>query len=245
MALLSFFPTMKGWFSGITKVAFRSEEAVSLWALAAIGGFRTEFVTRVMKRIVFAAFTCILALGGAVVGIFIGAIKGQTTETGFLNGAGIGAVTGAIAAIQLLEPPAAIDCEPLPKVALLGSLINGKVFVDWVCPAVLKAYQWQVRSIEPSYREVSDIFDISGVKGLSKNCIQKLSTHKFHSSNMIKPCLEFCCSICLQDFEDEDSVRKLPNCGHLFHLYCIDEWLTRQGNCPMCRIHVCDDKNGL
>lgn len=55
-------------------------------------------------------------VGGAVVGIFIGAIKGQTTETGFLNGAGIGAVTGAIAAIQLLEPPAAIDCEPLPKV---------------------------------------------------------------------------------------------------------------------------------
>ena len=44
-------------------MAFRSEEAVSLWALAAIGGFRTEFVTRVMKRIVFAAFTCILALG--------------------------------------------------------------------------------------------------------------------------------------------------------------------------------------
>ena len=55
-------------------------------------------------------------VGGAVVGIFIGAIKGQTTETGFLNGAGIGAVTGAIAAIQLLEPPAATDCEPLSKV---------------------------------------------------------------------------------------------------------------------------------
>ncbi|GMY31259.1 NEP1-interacting protein-like 1 [Fagus crenata] len=234
---------MRGWFSGLTKVAFRSEEAVSLWALAIIGGFRTGSFTRVMKRIAFATFTCLLALGGAIVGIFIGAIKGQTTETGFLNGAGIGALTGAIAAIQLLEPAA--GGESLSKVALLGSLINGKVFMEWVCPAVLKAYQWQVRSLETSYREVSDIYDIGGVKGLSNNCIQKLSVHKFYSSKMIKSCHEFCCSICLQDFEDEDHVRTLPNCGHLFHLYCIDEWLTRQGTCPMCRKYVCNDKNGL
>lgn len=55
-------------------------------------------------------------VGGAIVGIFVGAIKGQTTETGFLNGAGIGAVTGALAAIQLLE--SAADCESLSKVML-------------------------------------------------------------------------------------------------------------------------------
>lgn len=55
-------------------------------------------------------------VGGAIVGIFVGAIKGQTTETGFLNGAGIGAVTGALAGIQLLE--SAADCESLSKVML-------------------------------------------------------------------------------------------------------------------------------
>ena len=64
----------------------------------------------------------------------------------------------------------------------------------------------QVRAIEPSYREVSDIYDISGVKGLSKNCIQKLSIHKFHSSKMIKSCLEFCCSICLQVSSTEHKI---------------------------------------
>ena len=64
----------------------------------------------------------------------------------------------------------------------------------------------QVRTIEPSYREVSDIYDISGVKGLSKNCIQKLSIHKFHSSKMNKPCLEFCCSICLQVSSTEHKI---------------------------------------
>jgi hypothetical protein len=56
------------------------------------------------------------------VGIFVGAIKGQTTETGFLNGAGIGAVTGALAAIQLLE--SAADCESLSKVMLYVQFVK-------------------------------------------------------------------------------------------------------------------------
>jgi hypothetical protein len=56
----------------------------------------------------------------------------------------------------------------------------------------------QVRNLETTYREVSDIYDISGVKGLSNNCIQKLPMHKFHSRKMIESCHDFCCSICLQ-----------------------------------------------
>lgn len=30
------------------------------------------------------------------------------------------------------------------QLALLTSLMNGKVFMEWVSPAMLKAYQWQV-----------------------------------------------------------------------------------------------------
>ena len=53
-------------------------------------------------------------VGGAIVGTVVGAMKGQTTETGFFRGAGIGAVTGAITAVQLLESLA--DGESLSKV---------------------------------------------------------------------------------------------------------------------------------
>jgi hypothetical protein len=56
----------------------------------------------------------------------------------------------------------------------------------------------QVRNLETNYREVSDIYDISGVKGLSDSCIQKLPMHRFHSRKMIDSCDDFCCSICLQ-----------------------------------------------
>ena len=30
------------------------------------------------------------------------------------------------------------------QVALFGSIFDGKAFREWVSPAVLKAYQWQV-----------------------------------------------------------------------------------------------------
>lgn len=47
-------------------------------------------------------------------GSIIGAMKGQTTETGFLRGSGVGAVAGAITAVQLLE--SITNGEPLSKV---------------------------------------------------------------------------------------------------------------------------------
>ncbi|OMO80633.1 Zinc finger, RING-type [Corchorus capsularis] len=197
------------------------------------------FLITVLKRTVFAAFTCIFAIGGAIVGTIAGAMKGQTTETGFFRGAGIGSVAGAITAVQLLESLA--DGESLSKVALLVSLLNGKVFIEWVSPAVLKAYQWQMNSLESTYREISDIYDINGEKGLSRSCIEKLPVHEFHSNKLTRSKEESSCSICLQELKDGELARNLPRCGHIFHIKCIDEWLNRQGTCPMCREHVCND----
>ncbi|EXB50310.1 NEP1-interacting protein-like 1 [Morus notabilis] len=225
MASSSVFSFMKGWFPG--------QEVLSICA-----SFSKSFV-RLMKKIVFAAFTCFFALGGAIVGAIHGAIKGQTTETGFLKGAIIGGLAGAVAAIQLLD--SAIDGEPFSKAAILRSLVNGKVFMDYASPAMLKAYQWQISPLETTYRDISDIYDTAANKGLSQICIQNLPSHKYHPSKNHQH--DFCCSICLQEVKREESVRRLPNCGHFFHLDCIDQWLMRQGSCPICRIHVYDDKN--
>lgn len=43
------------------------------------------------------------------------------------------------------------------------------------------------------------------------------------------------CSICLGDYKDADMLRLLPDCGHVFHLKCIDPWLRLHPTCPMCR----------
>ncbi|KAI4319549.1 hypothetical protein MLD38_033134 [Melastoma candidum] len=44
-----------------------------------------------------------------------------------------------------------------------------------------------------------------------------------------------CCSICLADYKGGDSIRLLPECGHLFHPKCIDPWLRSHPTCPVCR----------
>ncbi|KAL2619057.1 hypothetical protein AAZV13_08G282000 [Glycine max] len=176
-------------------------------------------------------------------GIIAGAIKGHTRGAGFLDGACKGAVTGAIAALEL--PNIAACDEPLSKVALLRSLLNGKIFVEWICPAVAQAYQCHISAHATSYGEESDIYNddiVRGitVKGMAWNIIQKLPVQQFNSSKMFKLYNDSCCSICFQDFEYEEFVRTLPKCGHFFHSVCIDKWLVQQGSCPMCRIFVSD-----
>ena len=42
-----------------------------------------------------------------------------------------------------------------------------------------------------------------------------------------------CCSICLADYKDTDVLRDLPDCGHLFHLECVDSWLKLHATCPV------------
>ncbi|PON42090.1 43kDa postsynaptic protein [Parasponia andersonii] len=44
-----------------------------------------------------------------------------------------------------------------------------------------------------------------------------------------------CCSICLGDYKATDMLRQLPDCGHLFHVKCVDPWLRLHPTCPVCR----------
>jgi len=46
------------------------------------------------------------------------------------------------------------------------------------------------------------------------------------------------CSICLNELKPSDQVRCLPPCGHLFHRSCIDLWLLRRADCPLCKRSV-------
>ncbi|KAL1546104.1 inositol 3-kinase [Salvia divinorum] len=43
------------------------------------------------------------------------------------------------------------------------------------------------------------------------------------------------CSVCLADYATGDLLRLLPDCGHLFHLTCVDPWLLLHSSCPICR----------
>ena len=42
------------------------------------------------------------------------------------------------------------------------------------------------------------------------------------------------CPICLKKFEQDDELTCLP-CEHEFHSACVEAWLNKAANCPMCR----------
>ncbi|KFK32087.1 hypothetical protein AALP_AA6G197700 [Arabis alpina] len=46
------------------------------------------------------------------------------------------------------------------------------------------------------------------------------------------------CAICLNEFEDEETLRWMPPCSHTFHAKCIDAWLSSRSTCPVCRANL-------
>ncbi|KDP25403.1 hypothetical protein JCGZ_20559 [Jatropha curcas] len=50
------------------------------------------------------------------------------------------------------------------------------------------------------------------------------------------------CAVCLYEFEDQDEIRQLTNCRHIFHRSCLDRWVGYdQKTCPLCRTPVIPD----
>mmetsp|Transcript_23995 Transcript_23995/g.68741 ORF Transcript_23995/g.68741 Transcript_23995/m.68741 type:complete len:280 (-) Transcript_23995:134-973(-) len=43
------------------------------------------------------------------------------------------------------------------------------------------------------------------------------------------------CPICLNTLKAGDCVRQLGTCAHTFHRSCIDLWLLRRADCPLCK----------
>eukprot|EP00747_Dinoflagellata_sp_TGD_P219925 gnl/TRDRNA2_/TRDRNA2_91951_c0_seq1.p1 gnl/TRDRNA2_/TRDRNA2_91951_c0~~gnl/TRDRNA2_/TRDRNA2_91951_c0_seq1.p1 ORF type:complete len:217 (-),score=41.92 gnl/TRDRNA2_/TRDRNA2_91951_c0_seq1:147-797(-) len=47
------------------------------------------------------------------------------------------------------------------------------------------------------------------------------------------------CGVCLCEFDDDEDVRLLPACSHMYHASCIERWLTgSKASCPLCGTEV-------
>lgn len=46
------------------------------------------------------------------------------------------------------------------------------------------------------------------------------------------------CSICAQEWQHRDKIRKLNSCRHYFHKACVDTWFREHNTCPLCRTNV-------
>ncbi|KAE9613191.1 hypothetical protein Lal_00027770 [Lupinus albus] len=72
-------------------------------------------------------------------------------------------------------------------------------------------------------------------KGLKKKVLQSLPKFTYVDSNSSKWLATPECAICLSEFASGEEIRVLPQCGHGFHVGCIDTWLGSHSSCPTCR----------
>ncbi|KAM7514538.1 hypothetical protein LguiA_004121 [Lonicera macranthoides] len=72
--------------------------------------------------------------------------------------------------------------------------------------------------------------------GLQQSVINSITTVKYSKASGLIDGTD--CSVCLNEFQEDETLRLLPKCNHAFHLHCIDTWLRSHTNCPMCRCGI-------
>ncbi|CAN8291891.1 unnamed protein product [Cochlearia groenlandica] len=76
----------------------------------------------------------------------------------------------------------------------------------------------------------------TALPGLDASVIETFPTFRYSTVKTLrigKEALE--CPVCLCEFEDDETLRLIPQCCHVFHPDCIDAWLRSHATCPLCR----------
>jgi len=56
---------------------------------------------------------------------------------------------------------------------------------------------------------------------------------------------ETMCAICRIDLQQNEIIRKINSCGHIFHHNCLDNWLKTNHTCPICRCSLKTNNNTI
>ncbi|CAO2177302.1 unnamed protein product [Urochloa humidicola] len=208
---------------------------------------------RVAGAVVRGVVTFVFAAVGMVLGAVTGALIGLATESGLVRGAGIGAISGAVVSMEVVDKSVAIwrshesgIWTVLYVLDVIWSLLTGRLVREKVDPAVQSAVDSQMNAVDAPFREMAptlaDVFETGAATGATKG-MPAAAIAALPVTTFTDECVDAAtgdddrigCSVCLQDFEAGEAARSLPECGHTFHLPCIDAWLLRHASCPLCR----------
>ncbi|XP_074563484.1 RING-H2 finger protein ATL1-like [Curcuma longa] len=76
-----------------------------------------------------------------------------------------------------------------------------------------------------------------GARGLAASEIRRIPTFQYRKESGAGGGAGDC-AVCLGEFQEEETIRLLPGCFHVFHVNCIDTWLQSNANCPLCRATI-------
>ncbi|GLT61840.1 hypothetical protein SLA2020_345170 [Shorea laevis] len=139
---------------------------------------------------------------------------------------------------------------PIIAIAIIGILATAFLLVSYYIFVIKCCLNWHridlLRRFSLSRRRRHEdplIWNAPAVerRGLDESVIRSIPIVQFKKSDNGKDFGErsFCeCAVCLNEFQEEEKLRRIPNCGHVFHIDCIDVWLQNNANCPLCRTSI-------
>jgi len=130
------------------------------------------------------------------------------------------------------DDPSGFEFSPL-IVAVIGILASTFILVTYYTIISRFCRSRTMHSNDPAEDGSSELGQVSSSSnsGLDEALIKSITVCKY-TKGVVEG---HDCSVCLSEFEENESLRLLPKCNHAFHLPCIDPWLKSHATCPLCR----------
>lgn len=116
--------------------------------------------------------------------------------------------------------------------------------VAWYLERRLRRAEGDLRQLEDQdllsrWGQVSRLQSYASVPGLpgSEGGLQAAEISALPGLMVVETPMEDC-PICLTELCAGENARQLSVCGHTFHRSCIDLWLYRRADCPLCKAEV-------
>ncbi|XP_077213556.1 E3 ubiquitin-protein ligase ATL6-like [Tasmannia lanceolata] len=126
-----------------------------------------------------------------------------------------------------------------PSIAIIVVVLISSFFLMGIFSICLRNYVGERSLRGGSARGMNQGRSRRGLCGLDRSVIETFPTFEYSvvkGLKLGKGTLE--CAVCLSEFEDEETLRLLPKCDHVFHPDCIDAWLASHTTCPVCRSNL-------
>ncbi|KAL3365853.1 hypothetical protein AABB24_010797 [Solanum stoloniferum] len=147
---------------------------------------------------------------------------------------------------------------PIIVIAIIGIVATGLLLVSYYIFVIKCCLNWHridlLRRFSFSRRQ-STVVDPSTVyspalenRGLEESVIRSIPIFQYKKREGKDAIIEERtrssseCAVCLNDFQDNEKLRIIPSCAHIFHIDCIDVWLQKNANCPLCRTNISSTK---
>ncbi|XP_061371010.1 RING-H2 finger protein ATL16 [Gastrolobium bilobum] len=136
---------------------------------------------------------------------------------------------------------------PIIAIAIIGIMATAFLLVSYYIFVIKCCLNWHridlLRRFSTSRRrEVPTTIYTPGTKprGLEEAVIRLIPViqYKTEGNRDIGERSYFECAVCLNEFQEDEKLRIIPNCSHVFHIDCIDVWLQNNANCPLCRTSI-------